>query len=240
MELGQSAVGAIYLGGTQILPTGTDNAYTHTLTNVKIVYSSGTYLKPDGTNYAYFTGTYTLKKGSTTISTSTVTLYPKFSSQYLVRGSNPNYLYWNRDSYGQTPVIQTTLSVSLNYGDLTSSSSVIIGANTKSITNGEVYPYISGYANPVFGNGSYTIGYSVECRITRRWTSGLGGDINEEITDISKFNWTSSADWVTFNETGKYVQISSNKTGVQRTTNYHVVLKEDSNIIATKTITQNA
>jgi hypothetical protein len=240
MELGQSEVGAIYLGSTQIIPTGTANTYTHTLTNIKVVYSSGTYLKPDGSNYAYFTGTYTLMKGGTSISSKSVTLYPTFVSRMIVRGtSNDRYLYWNKAGYGQTAVSQNQITINLNYGALTAVSSVAIGENSYKIVSSEIYPYINGTTTPTFSNKSTTAGIQVDCRLTRRWTSGLG-EKTEEINKVSLFNWTANVNWVTFSSSGGYVIVSDNNTGTKRQATYTLTLIEDTSITKSGTIKQNA
>lgn len=223
ISLGSTEVGAIYLGGTQIYPTGSTNMYSVSLTNVAPVYSDGgTSLKADGSNTVFFQGTYILKRGSTTVSTKTVELNIKSTPAYTKKNTLGR-LVWNTSTYGETEVSGGTVSVSLNYGGLTTSSSFVLEANTKNYTAGECTVEINGTQGRTLvpaAAGAYPI--IVWANVSYEWTSGAHAS-EEILEDPSEFEITITEGgtddygypWIEIY--GPDITVSENDTGVVRT-----------------------
>lgn len=238
ISLGQTEVGAIYLGGTQIYPTGTANKYNFTLTNVKAVYTDGgTTLLADGSNAVFFQGTYTVKRGTTTISTQTVMLNIGTTPTYTVKDLRGR-LVWNKAVYGTTAVVGRTVTVQLNYGHITTTSSFLLGANSKTITNSECQIFVNGTSTrttiPKAG-GTYPI--EVWARVTYSWTSGMG-TYDDEIEDPTLFNfWTDGEDWA--DVSGTNLVVSRNTGTTSRTTYLYATMIGYGNVNSQIEITQN-
>lgn len=241
ITLGQTDVGAIYLGGTQIYPTGSANKYTYTLTNVQVYYSDGgSILKSDGSNYVYFYGTFTVKRGSTTLSTETVRLNPKTIPTYTIKNSSGN-LVWDTAKYGKTSVMGRTVSLSVNYGNATTLTSFALGANSKVVVGQECTLSVNNTYNSVTvpkSGGTFPI--KAYAKITYRWSSGVGGDIVEEINNNLEFNfWSDGEDWCYVSGNNLIVNSNNSTLPTIRTTNVYCSVIGDEAVSAEIIVIQN-
>lgn len=246
MSLGNTEVGAIFLGGIQIYPTGSSNYYSYSLTNVQTFYSNGSgKLEADASNTVFFTATYVIKRGSTTVFTKeNVELNIQTVPNYCLKNAMGR-LVWNKTKYGKSVVYGGTINVLLNYGHITTTGSFVLEANNKIFNSGTCELIIngtSGYTVLPATAGGYAV--NIAATVEYGWTSGMLGG-TETIEDIANFNfWLennydsgSFNEWVYLNN-GNLI-IEANTTGKTRVAVLHAVLIGNGTINSQIEIVQN-
>lgn len=253
ITLGQTDVGAIYLGGTQIYPTGSENQYSFELNNIVPFYqglngqpTTIAYLPPSGIIGVCPTGNYLISKGDEVIDNSYLFLNMKAAPTYTkfttILGELA--LVFDVNRYGTTEISQRSVLVPVNYGGVTGTMRIIIGANSKNYIAGECTVEINGtQGRTTLPAASRAYPIVVWANVSYEWTSGAHTG-EEIIEDPSEFEITITEGgtddygnpWIEIY--GPDITVSYNDTGRVRTA-ILMVRVPGTNVYSEIEITQN-